>query len=60
MTEPERTNEMRSLIATLGLSQSEAAEKLEVNPREFRYWAACNPAPPMVVLYALRHLATQK
>jgi transcriptional regulator with XRE-family HTH domain len=53
-----RTDELRSLISLLGISQREAAERLEVTPRLMRYWAASNPPPPLMAIYALQHLLT--
>lgn len=54
-----RTNELRALIEQLGKSQRETAEALEVDPRTMRYWASANPAPPLMALYALRHLVRE-
>jgi hypothetical protein len=55
--EAERTNELRGLLEKLGYSQREGAEALEVDVRTLRYWAAANPAPPLMAIYALRYLA---
>lgn len=52
----QRVAELREIIAALGWSQRQAAEALEVDQRTLRYWAAANPAPPMMALYALRYL----
>lgn len=58
--EAARTNELRALMEQLGLSQRETAEALEVDVRTLRYWAAANPAPPLMAIYALRYLAARK
>jgi hypothetical protein len=58
MSEPaSRTDELRALISLLGLSQRQAAEALEVDTRDMRYWCAANPEPPLIAIYAMRHLA---
>lgn len=56
---PARTNELRALIEQLGLSQRQAADALEVDVRTMRYWAASNPPPPLMAIYALRHLVRE-
>lgn len=58
--EAARTNELRALMEQLGMSQRETAEALEVDVRTLRYWAAANPAPPLMAIYALRYLANIK
>jgi transcriptional regulator with XRE-family HTH domain len=58
--ETERTEELRALIDALGFSQRQAADELEVDPRTLRYWAAANPAPPRMAIFALRYLADAK
>lgn len=60
MDEPmTRTDELRQLIGELGLSQRQAADALEVKDRTLRYWCASNPEPPLMAIYALRHLLSQ-
>jgi hypothetical protein len=54
-----RAEEMRAMIVTLGWSQREAAERLEVHVRTMRYWLAANPPPPAMAIYALRHLLAE-
>jgi hypothetical protein len=51
-----RTDEMRKLISEMGISQREAAKQLDIDDRTFRYWAAANPEPPTMAIYALRYL----
>lgn len=51
-----RTNEMRALIAKLGLSQRETADVLEFESRSVRRWASSGP--PLCVIFALRYLAS--
>lgn len=55
--EAARTDEFRALMEQLGFSQRQTAEALEVDPRTLRYWAASNPAPPLMAIYALRYLS---
>ena len=51
-----RTIEFRALLAELGMSQRECADALEVDVRTVRYWAAANPEPPLVAIFALRYM----
>lgn len=58
--EAARTAEFRELMAAIGMSQRETAELLEVDQRTLRYWAARNPAPPAMAIYAMRYLDARK
>lgn len=51
-------NEIRELLARLGLSQRGAAALLGIPERDFRNWCAGRPAPRYVVL-ALQYLADE-
>ncbi len=55
-----KVDELRSLIAQLGMSQRQAASAIEVNERDMRYWCSGNPEPPVVVLFSLRYLVTER
>lgn len=40
-------NELRQALATLGWSQRQLANELQVSPRLVRYWAAADPRHPI-------------
>ena len=42
--------EIRRCLDWLGISQREAARRLECDERDFRYWCAGRPCPRMVPL----------
>jgi transcriptional regulator with XRE-family HTH domain len=51
--------ELRALIARIGLSQRRTAEALGMGERQMRYFASGQATIPIVVIYALRYLASQ-
>jgi DNA-binding transcriptional regulator YiaG len=55
-----KTDELRKLIADIGLSQREAASLLEVDHRTMRYWCSANPEPPIMAVMAMRYMSTAK
>jgi DNA-binding transcriptional regulator YiaG len=59
VTDDQRVEELLLVIDALGVSQREAADLLEINPRTVRYWVAGNPPPPLTAIYALRYLQSQ-
>lgn len=53
----EESNRAREILEQLGLSQREAARKLDLNVREFRRMCADGRPFPRVVILALEELA---